>query len=87
MTIQIQNPDYDSDPRSGLRSGFFPDRTDFHAIFTRGVSPPKDQSIKFGDNPDYNPDLGHSPSKNKKIVHNKHIYYLTANYSTTTIFV
>ena len=36
------DPDYDSDPGSGLRSGLYPDRMDFHAIFTRGVSRPKD---------------------------------------------
>ena len=53
------DPDYDSDPGSGLRSGLYPDRTDFHEIFNRGVSRPEDQSIKFGDDPDYDPDLGH----------------------------
>ena len=65
ITIQIQDPDFDPDSGSGLFSGFYPDRTDFRAIFTRGVSRRKDQSIKFGDDPDYNPDLGHQPSKNK----------------------
>ena len=64
-TIQIQDLDYNLDPESGLRSGLYRDRTDFHAFFKRGVSRPKDQSIKFGDDPDYDPNLGHSPSKNK----------------------
>ena len=53
------DPDYDSDPGSGLQSGLYLDRTDFHAIFTRGVSRPKEQSIKFRDDPDYDPDIGH----------------------------
>ena len=59
ITIQIQDPDYNPDPGSGLRSGLYPDRTHFHANFTRGVSGRKDQSIKFGDDPDYDPDMGH----------------------------
>ena len=59
ITIQIQDPNYEPDPRSGLLSGLYPDRTNFHAMFTRGVSRPKDRSIKFGDDPDYDPDIGH----------------------------
>ena len=85
--------DYDLDPGSGLQSRSRIGITIriisrfFHAIFNRGVSRPKDQSIKFGDDPDYDPDLGHSPSKKqKKNIHNKNIYYITANYSTTAIF-
>ena len=66
IMIQIQDPDYNPDPGSGLPSGLFPDCTDFHAIFTRGVSRPKDQSNKFGDDPDYDPDIEHKPSKNKR---------------------
>ena len=46
--------DYDPDPEFGLRSGF--DRADFHAIFIRGVSRPKDQSITFWGDPDYDSD-------------------------------
>ena len=59
ITIQTQDPDYNPDAGSGLRSGLYPDRTDLHAIFTRGVSGPKYQSIIFGDDPDYDPDIGH----------------------------
>ena len=66
FTIQIQDPDFDQDPGSGLRSRFYPDRTNFHAIFIRGVSPREDQSIKFEDDPDYDPDLGQQPSKKQK---------------------
>ena len=66
ITIQIQDPDSNKDPGPGLRVGLYPDRTDFHAIFTRGVSRPKDQSIKFGDDPDYDPDIGHLPTKKTK---------------------
>ena len=29
----VEDPDYNPDPGSGLRSGLYPDRTDFHAIF------------------------------------------------------
>ena len=59
ITILIKDPDYDLDPGSELRSGLYSDRTDFHAFFTRGVSRPNDQSIKFGNNPEYDLDLGH----------------------------
>ena len=78
--------DYDSDPLSSLhsRSGFYPDLADFHAIFTRGVSLPKDQSIKFGDDPNYDLDLGHKPSKTK-VVQINNMYYLKAKHSTTAI--
>ena len=59
IKILIQDPDYDPDPRSGLLSGLYPDRTNFHAMFTTGVSRLKDRSNTFGDDPDYDPDIGH----------------------------